>query len=104
MATIPPPAAVTAKFESVPLVAVISLSAKLVLALLSVNVIVAVAPVATVVTLDVMTTVGATVSTVIVALVVEAVLLLPAASVKTPAGTLSVPLVVELAAGVKTTV
>ena len=104
MATIPPPAAVTAKAESVPLVAVMSLSAKLIAASERVKVMVAVEPLCTVFTLEVMTTVGATVSTVIVAVVVEAVLLLPAASVKTPAGTLSVPLVVELAAGVKTTV
>lgn len=104
MATIPPPAAVTRKFDSAPLVVVMSLSAKFVLASLSVNVIVAVAPFGTVVMLDVMTTVGATVSTVMVAGVTEAVLLLPAASVKTPAGTVTVPLVVELAVGVKTTV
>ena len=46
---------------------------------------------------------GAAVSTVMV-VTAEAVLGLPAASVKAPAGTLTVPLVVELAKGVKTTV
>ena len=48
-------------------------------------------------------TVGATVSTVIV-FSVAAALSLPAASVKTPAGTLIVPLVLESASGVNTTV
>ena len=54
-------------------------------------------------TLDVTNTPGATVSTVML-VTVEAVLGLPAASVKTPAGMLTVPLVVEFVKGVKTTV
>ena len=104
-ATIPPPAGVTAKPDSVPFVAVTSDAVKVVLASDSVNVMTArpVPLLETVGTLEVITTVGATVSTVMVS-GVDAVLLLPAVSVKTPAGTLTVPLVVELAAGVKTTV
>ena len=82
---------------------VTSLAVKLVVASLSVKVMVAVWVPLTLGTLDVTNTPGATVSTVMV-VTVEAVLALPAASVKALAGTLIVPLVVESAAGVKTTV
>ena len=82
---------------------VTSLAVKLVLASLSVKVMVAVWVPLTLGTLDVTNTPGATVSTVMV-VTVEAVLGLPAASVKTPAGMLIVPLVVESAKGVKTMV
>ena len=71
--------------------------------LLSVKVMVASPPVATLATLLETITSGATVSTVIV-FSVAAALSLPAASVKTPAGTLIVPLVLESASGVNTTV
>ena len=54
-------------------------------------------------TLDSTVTVGATVSTVMV-VVEDAMLELPTASVKAPAGTLIVPLAVELAVGVKVAV
>ena len=95
--------AVAANADSLPLVVVTSLAVKLVLASLSVKVMVAVWVALTLATSDVTATIGATVSTVMV-VVTEAVLALPAASVKAPAGTPIVPLVVESAAGVKTTV
>ena len=86
-----------------PPVTTTSLSTKSVEASLSVNEMVAVPPVATLATLLETVTSGATVSTVIV-FSVAAALSLPAASVKTPAGTLIVPDVVESASGVNTTV
>ena len=64
---------------------------------------VAVAPVATLAASLETVTSGATVSTVIV-FSEAAALSLPLASVKTPAGTLIVPCVVESTSGVKTTV
>ena len=78
-----------------------SLSTKFVEASLSVKVIVAVPLLATVVTFDVMKTVGATVSTVMLSGVATAVLLLPAASVKTPAATEMFAVPVKPAVGVK---
>ena len=86
-----------------PPVTTTSLIPKSVEALVSVKVMAAVPPVATLATLLETVTSGAMVSTVIV-FSVAAALSLPAASVKTPAGTLIVPLVVESASGVKTTV
>ena len=86
-----------------PLVTVMALAVKLLEALLSVKVISDVCPLLRLGLSLVMTTVGASVSTVMV-VTDEAELLLPCKSVKTFAGTEIVPSAVELAAGVKTAV
>ena len=88
--------------ESEPLVTVTSLMAKSVDDSESVKVIVAVLPLATLETLELIATVGAMVSTAMES--VPEVLSLPAASVKAPAPTATVALPLKLAAGVNVVV
>ena len=93
----------TVKAESVPPVVTISLAAKSEAASLRVKVMVAVWPDLRVLLSEVMVMVGVTVSTVM-EIVLEAVLGLPAVSVKEPAATLKVAVVVLFAVGVKVAV
>ena len=92
-----------AKLDMVPPTVVISLALKSETASLSVKVMVAVSPDFKAEVEELMVMVGATVSTVM-EIVLEAVLLLPALSVKVPAATLKVASVVLLLVGVKVAV
>ena len=90
----------TAKFESAPPVMDISASIKSEAASLRVKVMVAVSPIRKAVLLEAIVIVGAVVSTVM-EIVLEAVLLLPAVSVKVLAKTLMLADAVVFAVGVK---
>jgi len=92
-----------AKVDKVPPTVVILPSTKVEEASLRVKVMVAVSPIFKAVLLEAMVMVGATVSTVM-EIVLEAMLLLPAPSVKVPTATLKVAVVVLVTVGIKVAV
>ena len=92
-----------AKLDKVPPTVVILPSTKVEEASLRVKVMVAVSPIFKAVLLEAMVMVGATVSTVM-EIVLEAMLLLPAPSVKVPTATLKVAVVVLVTVGIKVAV